>query len=365
MKISSPTRVLQDAVGRIVRAADTSTGASMAARGIRVAVEDGKVTFQASNSELSMSTTISATTSGDGERVLPARTFDSALKSFSAQEMDIDFGADPTSRATITAGPARVSLNAISPDGFPKLQLPAAGGVDVPMELISALRRVVPTASGDSARMILTGVLLAADETGADIVATDSYRLALQRFEGSIGLDPGTTVLVPAKTLSEMLRIFGSSENVNLFAGSNNVGFTDGASWVTSRLIEGEYPRYAAILPSESPIRVNMPTDALKEALRLTGVTDSNSQVTFTFVENECHMTSRDQDLGDSYFTTDVAYDGVEFAVTFNGSYLREGVALVGTEFVEFAMSDPMKPVLLSSPDVPGYRHVIMPVRPL
>ena len=96
--------------------------------------------------------------------------------------MEVEVDGD---QARITAGRSEFTLRVFPVDEFPRLADPAGEGVTIDAaQLGGALKQVVPAASGDDARPILTGVLVSAEEGGLRLVATDSYRLAVRDLPG-------------------------------------------------------------------------------------------------------------------------------------------------------------------------------------
>ena len=101
---------------------------------------------------------------------------------------------------------------------------------------------MVPAASSDDARPILTGVLLAAEEGGLRLVATDSYRLSVRDLPGAAVLAEGQHVLVPSRALSELTRVLPGADSVELRLGERDASFAVGSIRLTTRLIEGRVP---------------------------------------------------------------------------------------------------------------------------
>ena len=130
--------------------------------------------------------------------------------------MSVDVGED---EARIESGRSKFALRVLAADDFPRLPEVAGSGVRMDATaLAEALRQVIPAASRDDARPILTGVLLVAEGSGLRLVATDSYRLGVRDLPGESVLAAhlsgaaaeGKHVLVPAKALGELQRLLGS-----------------------------------------------------------------------------------------------------------------------------------------------------------
>ena len=149
--------------------------------------------------------------------------------------------------ARITSGRAEFTIRILPAEEYPRLPEPTGDPLTISAgNLASALKQVVTAASSDDARPILTGVFLAAEDGGLRLVATDSYRLAVRDLPGAAVLSEGQQVLVPSRALSELARVLAGAENVELRLGERDASFQVGTIRLTTRLIEGEFPNYAA-----------------------------------------------------------------------------------------------------------------------
>ena len=146
----------------------------------------------------------------DGTTLLPSRLIVDIVRSFDAGAVSFD-GNDE--EAKITSGRAEFAIRVPLGAEITRLSSPAGEGITLPAALVAdGLRQVVRAALTDDSRATqLTGVLLVATEKGLRLVATDSYRLAFRDLVGVSALDPGSEVLVPARALTEIQRLVGSS----------------------------------------------------------------------------------------------------------------------------------------------------------
>ncbi len=126
--------------------------------------------------------------------------------------MEFGVGDDDVS---ISAGRSQFSLRSYNLDDYPAQVDPAAEAVTVASaDFADALRQVVRAASTDEARGVITGVLIAAEDDGVRMVATDSYRLAVRDLPETGMLSGGQKVLVPHRALTELQRILGASDQL-------------------------------------------------------------------------------------------------------------------------------------------------------
>ena len=183
-----------------------------------------------------------------------------------------------------------------------------------------ALHQVVPAASADDARPILTGVLLAAEEGGLRLVATDSYRLAVRDLPGTSVLREGQSVLVPSRALRELERLLGSVEEVTLRLGEREATFEVGTTSLTTRLIEGEFPNYRGLIPASHPNRLTVGREALVEAVKRVKLMarELNTPVRLAMSADGLELVAITQDVGQAHEQLDAAYEGADLTVAFN-----------------------------------------------
>src|SRR5207237_8084576 len=208
---------------------------------------------------------------------------------------------------------------------------PDGAGVKVAAgALTEALRQVVPAASRDDARPILTGVLLAASAGGLRLVATDSYRLAVRDLQGVSMLPEGQKVLVAGKGLGEVQRLLaGETGEIDVVLGEREVVFRVDATEVTTRLIEGEFPNYQQLIPSGYPNRLTVARDALQAAVnrvRLVGQSKDTAPIRLGMTAEGLELSAIAQDVGEAHESVEGRYEGTDLTVAFNSQFLLDGI---------------------------------------
>ena len=195
----------------------------------------------------------------------------------------------------------------------------------------TALRQVVRAASSDDARPILTGVLLAAEEDGLRLVATDSYRLAVRDLPGTAVLREGQQVLVPSRALNELARLLAGAERRHAAPRRARRHLRGRArARLTTRLIEGEFPNYRELIPSSYPNRLTVGREALLDAVRRVKLLAREATpVRLAMRADGLELIAITQDVGQAHEELDAKYEGAELTVAFNPEYLLDGVEVV------------------------------------
>jgi DNA polymerase-3 subunit beta len=358
--------VLADALVTTGRAATSRTGALPVLEGLHLSVRGDELSVTGTDLEMSIRLTTTVGGVSDGAVVIPARLSADAVRSLPAGAVEFVAG-DGGDTVTIAAGRSQFSLRSYDVDDYPAQVDPAAEAVTLSStEFADALRQVVRAASPDEARGVITGVLIAAEDEGVRMVATDSYRLAVRDLHDQGILGSGQKVLVPHRALSELQRILGGSEQLTVRLGARHATFECGRTRLTTRLIEGDYPNYRNLVPAASPNTLTIAKEPLLEALRRVKIMaqrDSSSAVRFQLGGDTVTLSVRDQDYGRVVEEMDVQYEGDEMVVGFNPDYLASGVDALDADEITMSLRDPVKAVVLRGVGKPDYLYLLMPLR--
>jgi DNA polymerase-3 subunit beta len=354
---------LVEALGAAGRAVANRGGALPVLAGVRVDLQGNRLRLTGSDLELTIEVDVEVAGERDGVAVLPSRIALDLVRSLGDPRVEVMIEGD---EATITAGRFVSSLRLLPADEFPRLSLPADDAVTlVAADFAGALHQVVPAASADDARPILTGVLLAAEQGGLRLVATDSYRLAVRDLPGTTVLREGQSVLVPSRALRELERILGSHAEITLRLGEREATFEVGGARLTTRLIEGEFPNYRGLIPASHPNRLTVGREALGEAVRRVKLMarEPNTPVRLSMNGDGLELVAITQDVGQAHEQLDADYAGEELTVAFNPDYLLSGVDVTPGDEITLDTVDAQKPAVIRSVGAQEFLYLLMPVR--
>jgi DNA polymerase III subunit beta len=354
---------LADAIAIAQRAVASRTGALPVLSGLRVSPTESGVELVGSDLELTIRVEAPADTEGDGSSVVPARLFSEIVHKLDPGTVTVEFTDD---EARVEAGRFRTALRTLSAADFPRLTEPSGAGVKVAAgALTEALRQVVPAASRDDARPILTGVLLAASAGGLRLVATDSYRLAVRDLQGVSMLPEGQKVLVAGKGLGEVQRLLGDEE-IEVVLAEREVVFRVGRTSVTTRLIEGDFPNYEQLIPGGYPNKLTVARDQLSAAInrvRLVGQGRDTAPIRLAMTAEGLELSAVAQDVGEAHEMVEAKYEGGDLTVAFNSQFLLEGIDAASGSEITVESIDPLKPAVLKGIESADFLYLLMPVR--
>jgi DNA polymerase-3 subunit beta len=356
--------VLVEALGTASRAVATRGGALPVLSGVRVEVAGDRLGVVGTDLDLVIQVETTVAGGRDGVAVVPARLISDIVRALEPGAVTVEAEDD---EVRITAGRSQFAVRMLPVNEFPRLPVSSGDAVTIPAEgLADALRQVVRAASSEDSRPILTGVLLAAEQDGLRMVATDSYRLAMRDMPGTSVLREGQQVLVPSRALAELQRLLGgASGDVRLRLGEHDATFELGRARLTTRLIDGEFPNYRQLIPASSPNRLIVGKEPLLDAVRRVKllVRDTTTPVRIALRPDGIELSVVSQEVGQASEDVDAKYEGAEMTVAFNPAYLIDGVEGVVGDEVLLETVDALKPATVRAGEGDGYLYLLMPVR--
>jgi DNA polymerase-3 subunit beta len=201
------------------------------------------------------------------------------------------------------------------------------------------------------------------------LVATDGYRLAIRRLNAAQASPNDVNLIIPARALAELVRVMkaeGDVLEVLVTKSRNQVFFRCGMTEVTSRLIDGNYPNYAQVLPSGSGTTVvEVAKSRLMQVTRAVALfaKDSANVIRCRTAKDSIILTATTNEVGDSRATFEARVTGTEVQIAFNARYMLDGLSVVDHDVVQLQLDGPLSPGLIKMPDSDEYLYVLMPVR--
>ncbi len=241
--------------------------------------------------------------------------------------------------------------------------------------LKEALSKVVFSASIGDNRPELSGVLFYFNKNNLTLAATDSYRLAEKIIEVKKNNFIDKKIIVPIKTVQELLRILNnlhySDKNINsvneikIYLSDNQILFSIDSINLISRLINGNYPDYKQIIPDQYTTEIEIDKDDLIRAVKAsslftkTGIND----IVLVFSNNQVSISSCSGQSGESNINLPAEIQGKDNEITVNYRYLLDGLNNLSGKSIIFNLIDSQTPCLLKGKEEDNYLYIIMPIR--
>lgn len=330
---------------------------------ILLRAEDKKLWLTATDLEVSVETSVEAEVEREGATTMPARRVFSIFKELAAQDIEID--VDEKHVASVTAGSSSFKLNGISDEEFPpmpKFQGETTYVIDQPV-FREMLEKVSYAASTDETRYVLNGALLSFKDEKLTVVATDGRRLALVEQEVEFPKQSEADLILPTKTIQELIRTLGHEGEMSIKATENQISFEFGDMQIVSKLIDGTYPNFRQVIPAQCEERVTIERETLLSAVRLVSLltTDQSNSVKMNFRKNKLEIATSSPDVGEAHENVPIKYTGKDVSVAFNPEFVMDPLKALDCDEIYFEMTDDLSPGVVKC-DVP-FIYVIMPMR--
>ena len=346
----------------IVSRAVSTRGTVQVLSGILLSSEAGTITLAATDMELSLRTTLDARVEGDGAVVIPGKPFAELARLLPESDVTLEYQPEEGT-VQIVSGSYNSRLHVFNAEDFPRLPTVDAQLHAIDREaLLETVDRVAKSASRDESRPVLTGILVRFEAGKLIMVATDSYRLSVKETTLSEAA-PDLEAIIPARALTELSRLSGSGDTIDLGVHENHVVFGTGDAWLTTRRIDGQFPNYRQLLPDAFEVELTLPKSELGDVVRRASVLAlRNSPLRLRLAEGELTVSAQTQDVGETQETMPAAYSGEEFLIGFNAEFLRDGIDSIVGDDVKLKLINPLRPAILE--DAAGdFTYLIMPIR--
>ncbi|WP_066947173.1 DNA polymerase III subunit beta [Streptomyces lushanensis] len=373
MKIRVERDVLAEAVAWVARSLPARPPAPVLA-GLLLRAEDGALSFSSFDYEVSARVSVDAEVEEDGTVLVSGRLLADICRALPNRPVEISTDGV---RATVVCGSSRFTLHTLPVDEYPALpQMPTATGT-VPGEVFASAAAQVAIAAGrDDTLPVLTGVRIEIEGDTVTLASTDRYRFAVREFLWKPeSPEISAVALVPAKTLLDTAKALTNGDTVTLAlsgsgAGEGLIGFEGAGRRTTTRLLEGDLPKYRTLFPTEFNSVAVIETAPFVEAVkRVALVAERNTPVRLSFEQGVLILEAGSSDDAQAVERVDAQLEGDDISIAFNPTFLLDGLSAIDSPVAQLAFTTSTKPALLSGrPAVDAeaneaYKYLIMPVR--
>lgn len=335
---------------------------------ILLSLEGSKLKIAATNLEIGVIKYIPVEVETAGEITVPAKTLVEIISGLGPAKVELELSSESLS---IKSGKFKASINGIPASEFPAIPVSEDNGADFDKGVFMTSGQILFAAAVDEGRPVLTGVLTEASQNKLDFVATDGFRLAHRQVKLEKGASSFKS-LIPRRTFEEVIRVISedASEdgivNLSTSKSQNQVIFKIGQTIVSSRLIEGQFPAWEKIIPTEIKSRVSLEKEQLLKALKLAAVfakNEANIVVLSSTQENKLGLKSQAKELGSQENEIESQNEGDPIEIAFNAKFLQDAISACPSSQLLIEFSGPLSACLIKPVGMEGLEYIVMPVR--
>lgn len=306
-----------------------------------------------------------------GAIVLPARFFNEIIKKLPGEKFTL--GIIENNQTLITSGNSEFTLNGLDANNYPHLpEVENNDQLNIAAEILHQLvNETVFSASTQENRPILTGLHLKITGNELLAVATDSHRLAQRKVTINNQSQNNYDIVIPAKSLVELVRSFRDSEqDVKISISENQILFEFSQTLFYSRLLEGNYPATDRLIPQESSTQLEFEAKTLLDSVErasllahagrnnVVRLVIENATKKATIYGNSPEVGTVEEDLQPLSLT------GEDLEIAFNPDYLKDALRALGDTRIRLEFTAPLHPFTLKpTSGVENFIQLITPVR--
>jgi len=312
--------------------------------------------------ELGISCTIPAQIQEEGAITIPAKRFFDLIKEL--PNASLQMTTKKNQQVAVECERGVFKIMGLPREEFPRIpQIENQDAIVIDQKLLEAMLSLTAfAASRDDSRYIVTGILFVIKGNFLRLVSTDGHRLALIEKQVMSPTKKDHQVVVPFKAITELHRLLGEGPTVKISLKENQIAFDLGNTQIISRLIEGKFPNYEPVIPSEVPQKLAVGREALLLATKRIGLwtTQDSPFIRFDLKPDHLVISKQTPEVGEAHEEIEASYSGPEFSVGFNPSYLIDVLKALPDGPVELELPGPDRPGVIRTKD--SYLYMVMPI---
>lgn len=340
---------------------------------VLIEAEKDQISLTTTNLDLGIRCKIKAEVKETGAVTLPVKRLAGIVREL--PNIDVTVDASPNHQVKLASGGSNFRIMGIGKEEFPPL--PEFGDEKSYTleqgELTAMLKSVAYAQSSDETRYILNGVYFNFKEGKLSLVATDGRRLALIAKEMDVPADAAGAIILPAKTVGELLRLLDKGDKLKINFNDRRAAFqiaTDKESsglvdsiYLYSKVVEGNYPNYQQVIPKETHQRIKLERELFLQCVHRAALvcSEKSNSVKIKLTSNLLEITAQSPDFGEAHESMAIGYSGPELQVAFNPQFLMDPLRALTKDEVFFEVKDEVSPGVFKT--LESFICVIMPVR--
>ncbi len=361
MKISVNKELFLEKLGLASKFTSSRLSSLTVVQGVLIEGEKGKINFYSTDLS-SYCHTFIKTTNGQNFRIIvdPKKIIE-FLTLLPAGNLEVDISEK---QLTISYEKTKGVFPIIASNEFPLPPKMDEKGQKIKADfLIKNLPLILFSSSNDETRPVLTGVNFLTDDDEMVMVATDGFRLSLVRMKKETDIPP---MIVPAGFLGEVSRFFKDEEvYFNYSKTEKAISFKIGDNEFFSRLVEGEYPPFEKVIPSEKKTTIALDKEEFLRNIKLISVfaRDFSNIIIIETEKDGIQIKPKKDTEGEDVAFQEATVEGEAQRIAFNYKFLLDFLNHAEAKRIKIDLVRSDAPVVFKLEDNPNFLHIIMPVR--
>lgn len=333
-------------------------------------LEENKLKVTASDLETTITVSLDVDSTDRGLAAIPARLLLDGLKAL--PEQPVTFIANQEEgQVEMSSDYGKYTLALIEGEEFPKLpEMEDISEVELPGEILAtAITKSIFATGNDDLRPVMSGVFFQFSSDNLTFVATDAHKLVRYRRSDHHS-DNVAEFIMPKKPLNILKStLISMGDSVKIIYNDTNARFEFENIVLTSRLIDGKYPNYEAVIPKENPNVLTIDRSAFLSSVKRVAIfaNKTTHQVRLKLAGSELQISAEDLDFSNkAHERLNCNYDGEDMEIGFNSRFLTEMLTNLESDVINLEMSAPNRAgIILPADGLEEGEDILMLVMPV
>lgn len=366
LKLSCQQKDLHAALAMVGRA--TSNSSTLAICGnVRIDAAGGKLKLTATNLELSMVTTIEAKVDQEGSFTLPCKLLNQFVGSVPNNTVDLELS---NKRVSLKCGKYSVKIAGAAVEDYPPLP-DIADPITLTLkgkDLKDAINHVDIAMAPNTSRLVLSGISLEIQKDGLEFAAADSIRLAVYSLKVN-SIEKQLRIIIPGKTAQELARVIDNEdEDITVLINAQHIVFKLAKVEISSLLVQGEFPRYASLIPQNLTNKATLDRLEFLDAVKITSIFTGDEALRIhivpggEFVPGKLILYTSEREVGESNNEVDAIVTATDTSkIAFESRFISEALSVIKADQVSIETLSPSSPCVIKPLDDEPFLYVVMP----
>jgi len=338
---------------------------------IHAVLKGNDLTLTASDGDVFLITDIVVEGIEDGSVLVPARPLQELLRELPGEVIELETSQEQ--HLVVNTARGQFTIPGEDPTRFPSApqEKPPQKITFSSNDLKDILDQTTFAISHDELRPALTGLLLQFMTEEMRAVATDGHRLVklIKAKPKSEEEETGEVeVIVPLRTLNLLQRNLDDAESVDIYLAPNRVVFDTAQLVITSKVVEGKFPAYDAVIPQDNPNLLHVDMDPFSAAIKRVSIfaNQINRLVVLELTPDSLKISAEDPDSGrKGQEEIEAKYEGEPFSIGYNAHYLLEALRHVPNSAIELQLGSPTSAGILRPREQKEGEDLLMLLMPI
>jgi len=365
MKFSTQREVLLQPLSQVIGVVERRQTLPVLANFL-ISALGNRLSVTGTDMEVELVASVKADISREGDTTVPARKLVDIVRMLpEGAKISINLDED---RLILTSGRSRYTLSTLPASEFPATdQVETLETVEIQE---AALKRLLDKTSfamaNQDVRYYLNGLLFEFQDSCLKTVATDGHRLAICELEEDLGVTQNRQLIVPRKGVLELSRMLSDSdEMVELALGKNHIRLVKGSTIFTSKLIDGRFPDYGAVIPLGTDRHIILDRDNFTHALQRAAILSNEKYrgVRLEAAGNSIKIIAHNPQHEEAVEELEAELNFDKVSIGFNVTYLLDALTALDADAITLKLKDANSSCLITVKGDSSNRHVVMPLK--